>query len=71
MSDFTIGDNEYGWTLVARNRNVELWHNDESGNYGVYLYEHVTLSDGPIMHVIRKNKKDAEEIYAIVANLLK
>jgi hypothetical protein len=50
---------------------VELWQNGETDFYGVYLYEHANRGEDFIMHVLRKDKRAAQEIFDIIAILLK
>ena len=74
MSNYNIGDTEYEWQLVARNRHngrVETWHNRHSGNYGVYLYANVQSGDEWLMFKICKTREQADEISDLVAGLLR
>lgn len=70
MSDYAIGDMEYEWSLEKRDGQVELWYNDKSGYYGVYLYEHSQQSEDWILHVVRKTEDEAEKIFYTVADML-
>ncbi len=59
--------------VVKREGRVGMWHNQESGRYGVYLYEHEGWrEDEPwLLFAIRNSEEGALEIFDAVASLLR
>jgi hypothetical protein len=58
------------WELIERNGRVELWHNRRSGNWGVYLYEHVQQDEPHLLWGLRATKAAAREIFDAVIDLV-
>lgn len=63
MSAEPVGGRTDDWILAERNGNVELWHNDESGKWGVYLYEHERQDEPFVLWGLRATEADAREIF--------
>ena len=72
MSDFAIGDMEDGWILKKREGRVELWFNNESGYYGIYLYENVQQPEPQwLLHAVRKTEEEANNIFDTVVDMVR
>lgn len=70
MSSYSIGQrDEWGWELIRRTGLVEMWHSEESGNYGVYLYEQENTNVW-LVHAIRGSRDAADNSFYGVVSLV-
>jgi len=70
MSKYPINGTEGDWQLLKREGKVEMWYNNKSTRFGVYLYERETDDDWRL-HAIRINRQDAEQLFQAVVNIVR
>jgi hypothetical protein len=71
MSKYNVGETtEWGWRVVKRDGQVEMWHNPKSGSYEVFLYEHVQQYEDVLLHATRFTLETAESIFDTVVSML-
>lgn len=70
MSVYELGYIAGDWELIERNGRVEKWHNRNSDNYGIYLFEHVQTDEYWLLFAIRQTREAADEVFDSVVSLL-
>ena len=70
MSRYRIGEREDNWILRDRKGRLELWENEESGKWGVYLYESEWQDEHWLLHAIRGSENSARQVFSTVSAIL-
>jgi hypothetical protein len=72
MSKYEIGEFDgFGFQLVKRKGRVEMWHNPKTDSHTIVLYENEKRDERQLLHKSLKNKEKADEVFDIVAELMK
>ena len=71
MSNYNIGGtDDWGFDLIKREGQVEMWHNPKSGSYLVYLYEHVQQDEGFVLHATKYTRESADWVFDTIISML-
>jgi hypothetical protein len=70
MSRFNVGEYDDGWRLMERSGTLELWHNTQTDNHGVYLYEHVQ-DEVFLMWKLHRSYEAVHETFGKIYDLLR
>lgn len=71
MSRYNIREiDEFGFQLIRKEGQVEMWHKPETSSYIVILYEHANQDEWQLLTKTVYNQDKADDIFDTVLDVL-